>query len=256
VAKPDSTQATETLHEIESIFDRLAGWTASHPLPALAILTSVLITAAAIGGYQWWHSKREAAASAELAAIEADYLRAMGAAPGQLEIPEPANAEAAAETRREYATRLLEAAERRAPSRASVIARLRAGTLYLELGDPEAALAAWRAARDGAPRDSALAALASERLGAGLEASGDPAAAAEAYLRAGQITDFPGRVLTLGDAARCFAEAGQRERALEIYGGLSEAEKKQLPVHVSARLNELRIRSQGASAAPAEAAAP
>jgi hypothetical protein len=251
VAKPDSTQATETLHEIESIFDRSARWAAHNPVLVLAGTAAILLSAAAVGGYQTWRSHQEADASAEVAAISADYLGAMGAKPGQLDIPEPANAEAAAETRREYATRLNEAAERLAGTRAAVTARLQAGQLHAELGDQEAALAAWRAAAEAAPRGSALESLARVRLGAGLEGAGDAAGAAEAYLAAARVADFPGRILALGDAARCFADAGQNERALEVFGGLSKEEVDMLPVYVSARLTELRIRN-----APAAAAAP
>jgi tetratricopeptide (TPR) repeat protein len=176
----------------------------------------------------------------------------MGAKPGQAEIPEPANAEAAAATRREYATRLFEAADRLAGTRAGLSARLQAGTLQSELGESEAALATWRKAAEEAPSSSALAALAQARLAAGLEEAGDPAAAAEAYWRAGQIEEFPGRVPALGDAARCFAQAGQTERALQLFAGLSEEEVATLPVYVTARLTELRIRAR----ADAPAAAP
>jgi hypothetical protein len=251
VAKPDSTQATETLHEIESIFDRTARWAAENPITVLAIAGAILLLAAAYGGYRTWSTHREANASAEVAAIEADYVAAMGAKPGQLEIPEPANAEAAAATRREYATRLTEAADRLAGTRAAVTARMQAGRLRAELGEPEAALDAFRAAAEGAPRGSALEALARVRLGAALESAGDPAGAAEAYLAAGQVEAFPGRVLALGDAARSFADAGQTERALEVFRGLSEEEVQQLPDYVTARLTELGVRSRMSPAAPA-----
>jgi hypothetical protein len=256
VAKPDSTQATETLHEIESIFDRAARWSADHPLALLGVLAAILFTAAGIGGYQAWERSREAGASAELAAIESEYLQAMGAAPGQLEVPEPANAEAAAATRREYAARLLDGADRHAGSRAAVGARLRAGALLAELGDAAAAQAAWRAAAEGAPSGSALAALAQLRLATAFEDAGDFRAAAEAYLAAGQVDAFPGRVLALGDAARCFAEAGDTARALEVFGRLGEEEAAELPAHVSSRLRELAAASARAASAPASAGAP
>ena len=252
MAKPDSTQATETLHEIESVFDRAAHWAAQNPVPMLAGTAAILLLAAALGGYRTWRTQQEANASGEVAAIASDFLGAMGAKPGQLDIPEPANAEAAAATRREYATRLNEAADRLAGTRAAVTARLQAGQLHAELGEQDAALAAWRAAADAAPRGTALEALARVRLGAGLESAGDAAGAAEAYLAAGRVSDFPGRILALGDAARSFADAGQSERALEVFGGLSKEEVGKLPVYVAARLTELGLRSRaaGATAAP------
>ena len=254
MTKPESTRATETLHEIESVFDRLAEWVAQNPRIVLALLGVVLTSAAAFGGYQTWRARREAAASTEVAGIQADYRKAMGAKPGQLEIPELANAEAATATRSEYATRLQDAADRLAGTRAGLTARLEEGTLRAELGDSKAALAAWRRAAEDAPIGSPLEAIAQTRLAAGLEAGGDPAAAAEAYLSAGRIAAFPGRVLALGDAARCLAQAGQNERALEVFGGLSAEDVKQLPVYVAAQLAELRIRVRGAAPGPAPAA--
>jgi len=256
VAKPDSTQATETLHEIESIFDRLAHWTSENPALMLASTAAVLLGAAALGGFSAWNARHEAKASAEVASIQADYQRAMGAKPGQLEIPEPANAEAAAKTRREYATRLIEAADRLAGTRAAVSARLEAGTLEAELGDRDAALATWRTAADAAPRRSALEALVRTRLAAGLESAGDSVGAAEAYLAAGQVEEFPGRVLALGDAARCFADAGQDQRALALFAGLSDADKTKLPVYVTARLTELALRSKASEPGAATPKAP
>jgi predicted negative regulator of RcsB-dependent stress response len=244
VAKPDSTQATETLHEIESVFERLAHWVATNPVTVLVALGVLLSSAAGFGGYQAWSRSRETGASAEIAQIQAEYLKAMGAAPGAVDVPEPANAEAAAATRREFAARFREAAERRSGTAAGVTAWLQAGDLLDAVGDPEGAIGAWRAAAETASGGSALEALARTRIAAGLEAKGDAAGAAVEYLAAGQSPDFPGRILALGDAARCFADAGQTERALEVYGGMDAEEQRQLPPHVAARLAELRVRSE------------
>lgn len=254
MAKPDSTSATETLHEIESVFDRAAAWASHNPVSVLAVLAAILVGAAAVGGYRAWRADREAKASAEVAALETEYLRAMGAEPGRIQIPELANEAAAAETRREYAVRLSDASERLSGTRAGVTARMRAGQLRAELGEPDAALADWRAAADAAPDGSALEALARTRVGAGLEAGGDAAAAAEEYAAAGRVAGFPGRVLALADAARCFADAGQTERALEIFRGFTDEEIQQLPVHVAARLRELAIRQTSPPAAAATGA--
>jgi predicted negative regulator of RcsB-dependent stress response len=244
VAKPDSTQATETLHEIESVFEHVAHWVATNPVTVLVALGVVLAGAAGIGGYQAWSKSREAEASAEIAEIQADYRKAMGAAPGALDIPEPANAEAAAATRREFATRFREAAERRSGTTAAVTAWLQVGDLLEDVGDRDGSVAAWRDATERAPGGSALQALARTKLAAGLEAAGDSAGAAAEYLAAGQTADFPGRILALGEAARCFADAGQSERALEVFAGIEAEEARQLPPHVTARLAELRVRTQ------------
>jgi predicted negative regulator of RcsB-dependent stress response len=244
VAKPDSTQATEALHELESIFEHVAHWVATNPVTVLVMLGVVLAGAAGIGGYQAWSKSREGEASAEIAEIQAEYLKAMGAPPGALDVPEPANAEAAAATRREFATRFREAGERRTGTAAAVTAWLQTGDLLEDVGDRDGAIAAWRTAAEGAASGSALQALARTKLASGLEAAGDSAGAAAEYLAAGQTPDFPGRILALGEAARCFADAGQTERALEVFGGIEAEDARQLPPHVAARLAELRVRTQ------------
>ena len=60
MAKPDSKQATETLHEIESIFDRMARWATDNPVLLLGIIGGLLVGAASIGGFRAWQADREA----------------------------------------------------------------------------------------------------------------------------------------------------------------------------------------------------
>lgn len=243
MAKPDSKQAIETLHEIESVFDRMAQWATANPITLLLVIGCLLATAAGIGGFQAWRANQEAGAAAEIAEIRTEFRAAMGAPPGALEIPEPANAEAAAATRREFVTRFQEAAERHSGSAASVTAWLEVGRLHDALGDAEAAMAAERAAIEEASADSVLRALAQSQLAGSLERAGDPAGAAEAYLAAGEIEAFPARALALGNAARCFADAGLPERAVEVFGRLSEEDAARIPPHVAARMAELRART-------------
>jgi tetratricopeptide (TPR) repeat protein len=240
VAKPDSKPATETLHEIESVFDRMAQWATANPVAVLVVLGTLLGGAAAIGGVRAWQGSQEADAAAEIAEIHSEFRTAMGAPRGALEIPEPANAEAAAATRTEFATRFREAAERRSGTAASVTAWLEAGRLSEALGDLEAATAARRAAIDEAPAASTLQALARTQLAASLERAGDPGGAAAEYLAAGQVEEFPAQVLALGDAARCFADAGENARAIEIFEQLDEEEAAKIPPHVAARMAELQ----------------
>jgi hypothetical protein len=52
-----------------------------------------------LGGLRAWRADREAEASAEVATIASEYVTAMGGKPGVAEVPEPANAEAAAAMR-------------------------------------------------------------------------------------------------------------------------------------------------------------
>jgi tetratricopeptide (TPR) repeat protein len=239
VAKPDSRQATETLHEIESIFDRMAQWATTNPITVLSVIGAALVIAAGIGGLRAWEANREADASAEIAAIQTEYRTAMGAPPGAVDIPEPANAEAAAAARTEFATRFEEAAARRSGTAASVTAWLEAARLQEQLGNAEAALAARRAAIEEAPGGSVLRALAHTQLAGSLERAGDPAAAAAEYLAAGQIEEYPARALALGDAARSFADAGDTASALETWALIAEEDVARIPPHVAARMAEL-----------------
>jgi tetratricopeptide (TPR) repeat protein len=245
VAKPDSKQATETLQEIESVFDRMAQWASANPIMVLIVLGTLLGGAATIGGVRAWQANQESKASAEIAEIQTEFRAAMGAPRGSLEIPEPANAEAAVATRTEFAARFRDAAERRSGTAASVSAWLEAGRLSEALGDADAATDARRAAIDEAPAGSALRALAHTQLAGSLERADDPAAAAAEYLAAGQVGDFPARALALGNAARCFADAGETARAIETFEQLDEEDAAKIPPHISARLAELRATAGG-----------
>jgi thioredoxin-like negative regulator of GroEL len=62
---------------------------------------------------------------------------------------------------------------------------------------------------------------------------------------AGEIEEMPTRYQALGDAARCFAEAGDVKRALAIFERIeTEAPDAALPAHTKARLLELRAASR------------
>jgi hypothetical protein len=65
---------------------------------------------------------------------------------------------------------------------------------------------------------------------------------------------MPTRFQALGDAARCFAEAGDAERAVAIFARIeSEGADAVLPAHTKARLLELRAASRrGAEETPRE----
>jgi tetratricopeptide (TPR) repeat protein len=116
-------------------------------------------------------------------------------------------------------------------------------------GDAAGAFAARELAATSAPHGSGAAAIAWSRYGVALEAKGKLEAAAEAFGRAGEI-DSPGQVLALADAARCWAQAGQRERALSAYARAEKLGADAIPQHVKQRLLELR--AQGAAAAAGE----
>ena len=91
--RSDSRQATETLQEIESVFDRLARWVASNPRQVLGLLVAILLVAASLSLWDWARDRRETRASAAVARVQVAYLSAMGAPPGSFEVVEPANPE-------------------------------------------------------------------------------------------------------------------------------------------------------------------
>ncbi|MBW2243444.1 MAG: tetratricopeptide repeat protein [Deltaproteobacteria bacterium] len=248
--RPDSKQATETLEEIESLFDRLADWVSANPRIVMGVLAGILGLAGVIGLSQSLSLRSEQKGSEDLSAIYADYLSAMGATPGALEVEEPANPEIGKRTRTEYAAKLLASADDHGGTRAAVGARIQAGVLQAENGELEAALASWREAADAAPSSSSLHGLALLRLASGLEQNDDFPGAAAAYAEAGDNPKFPARFLALASAARCWLEAGDEDQALVLYGKLEAADPPagSVPEHVQTRLEELKMRSgEGAS---------
>ncbi len=73
------------------------------------------------------------------------------------------------------------------------------------------------------------------------EERGDWTEAAAAHEAAGAVSEFPLRYWALAEAARCYAQAGQAERALALYERVAlEAPDLALPDHLRAQFRELR----------------
>ena len=215
--KKSSSTAGEALREIEESGDRLADWAAEHAVLILGGIAAVLILAAAIGVYVQHASDLRDRAADELALATSQYRLAMGADPaGGSPIPEPANPELAARTRTEFAERFVELAREFPGTAAGAVAWLEAGKLQAELGELEEATRSFVAARDAAG-PLAIAALASTRIAGLAEDRGEPAAAAEAYESAAGVEAYPLRAEALTEAARCWAEAGESDRALAAF---------------------------------------
>ena len=239
--RKDSRQASETLQEIESVFDRVAYWVARNPRQVLGLLGAILVLAASLGIWEWAQHRRETRASAAVARVQTAYLSAMGAAPGSFEVVEPANPETGRQIREEFITRFLEAADEHEGAAAGVSARMEAAALQDQAGHHDAALESWRRAADEARGGGALEGLALVRLGRALESRSRWEEAGAAYEKAGGNQDLPTRFQALADAARCLAEAGDVDRALEIFERIeNEAPETELPAHTRARLLELR----------------
>ena len=252
--RSDSRQASETLQEIESVFDRLARWAVENPRHVLAILGAILVVSASLGVWEWARDRRETGASAELGRVQAAYLTAMGAPPGSFEVVEPANPETGRKVRSEFVGRFIEVADKHRGTASGVSARMEAAALQDQLGEGEAALASWRLGADEARDGSALQGLALVRLARALESRSRWEEAGAAHEKAGGIEEMPTRFQALGDAARCFAEAGDAARAVATFARIeSEGADEALPAHTRARLLELRAASRrGAEETPRE----
>ena len=252
--RSDSRQATETLQEIESVFDRLARWVATNPRQVLGLLVAILLMAASLSLWNWAQERRETHASAAVARVQAAYLSAMGASPGSFEVVEPANPETGRQVRREFVVQFVEVADEHAGTASAVAARMEAAALQDQAGDQAAALESWRTAADEADGGSALEGLVLVRLARALESRSRWEEAGIAHEEAGEIEELPTRFQALGDAARCFAEAGDVERALAIFERIeAEAPEAALPAHTKARLLELRAATRpGAAELPGE----
>jgi tetratricopeptide (TPR) repeat protein len=233
--------AADPIDGLNAQVDHLAGWVARHRRVALGGAAVVLLAAAGWGVWETVSTRRELRASAALSRAQAEFRQAMGAAPDAREVTEPANPELATRARRDSAASLLAIAEEHPGTRAGVVARLLAGNRLWELGEAQPALDAWEAARRAASSRSPLRALVLLRLAEAHEAQGRFAEAAAAFEEAGGIEAYPLRYTALGDAARCFAEAGDVPRALALFDRIeSEAPETILPDHVRTRLRELR----------------
>jgi len=241
--RPDSKQATETLEEIDGVFDKIADWVSDNPPIVLGVLGVILGLAAILGFAQSWSARSANSASEAVSAIEAGYRDAMGARPQDVVAPEPANPETGKAVRSDYAAQFLAAGEEHDGTRAAVTARILAGVLLEANGDLAGAVDAWSLAAEEAPAGP-LRGLAQLRLAEGLERQEAWSAAAEAYGSAGANEAFPGRYLALAQSARSWIRAGDEVKALEVFADLeaSDAPDGVVPAHVRAQLEELKAR--------------
>ncbi|HEU4431469.1 MAG TPA: hypothetical protein VFT98_22100 [Myxococcota bacterium] len=229
----------ELVENIDSVFERVAAWVAGHPQLVLIGLGALIAIAAAAGVATAVRGRGEQAAQAAVAAIHDDYLAAMGATPGALDVPEPANPEIGESARSEFSAKLLAAAEAHDHSVAAVSARLEAAEMLEKNGDAEAAFAARKLAAERASRGAGASAIALSRYAVALEVKGDLEGAAKAFEKAAEI-ESPAQALALADAARCQALLGNRDAALALYARAEKLGVDDVPVHVKQRLTELR----------------
>ncbi|HEY5657865.1 MAG TPA: hypothetical protein VIY27_08750 [Myxococcota bacterium] len=232
MSRKSQSGATDAFEEIQSGADRLAEWTQGHLMLVVGTLVVVL---GVVGAFQLsltLGERRENAASSALAAVQADYLDAMGAQPGSLEVPELANPEAARQIHADFAERFEEVADAHSGTVSGALARLEAGNQLVEAGAPQRAQEVWQELLAQAPRKDSLRGLILQRLANADEDAGRWREAGARHEEASALSGFPLRHWALADAARCFAAAGDKERALALYDQLqSVAPELQLPEH-------------------------
>jgi tetratricopeptide (TPR) repeat protein len=231
----------DTLEELQSLGDRLARWMAGNPALILGTALGILVIAGGYGTVSSLRARSLDKASAALAHVEAGYREAMGAAPDAIEIAEPANPETARAARAEYLARYREVAETHQGEAVGALAWIQVGNLEASLGDREKAIQTWSSAAEGLSAGDPARAMLLLRVAAAYEEGDSWSQAGEAYEAASQIQSFPLRHRALADAARCYADAGDEDRAIQAFERLeAEGAELRIPAHIQQRLRELR----------------
>jgi tetratricopeptide (TPR) repeat protein len=228
------------LEELESAADRLGEWLQTH---LVAVGAGVLGLLAVVGIGAWIVSARDSAerdASNALAQVRSDYLSAMGAAPGAVDVPELANPTAASEIRAEYEKRYAAVAAEHAGTVAATLAVVEQAELVSAAGRADEAIGLLEQAIPKAPQ-TAVRGLVIQRLAQRLEAAGRWADAAERHEAASKLDDYPLHQWALVDAARCRALAGDAAAARALYDRL-EKEAPDFPLTDDQRAQRLELR--------------
>jgi len=240
--QPDS--AAQTLEAIESTGDRLVQWISDNPTPILGAAIAILVVAGVVGLTRESFQSGSSESATALARVQGDYQIAMGATPGAIEIPEPANPETARRIRAETIAAYEVVAKDFPGTTAGALALLEAGKLEQDLGNTDAAVQIFERALQAVDPRNTIRALVLSRLASVHELAGHFAEAGAAYEQAGEIDGYPLRFDALADAARTYAQAGYRERALAVYEQIRvEAPDFRIAPYIQARLDELANQS-------------
>lgn len=236
-----SGNATDTIAEIEGIVERGAAWVGENLVVVAILLLALLASAAGVGMYLSSRTAGAEAGSDALDNVRNAYLKAMGASPGAIEVPELANPTAAAAIRAEYLTKFGEIADNYPGTVAGVLARLEQGNLAEADGELDNSIEIWRQTLAGLSGNPKLEAVVYQRIGQAYEDADQWVEAAEAHEAASAIEINPLRYFAMADAARCYAHAGETARAKVLAERLQlEAPTLQLPGQLSASMRELR----------------
>jgi len=244
--KRGAADPMDAIAEIESRGEKIIEWVGDNARVVLGVAGGLVLVAAIVGYASSRTEKRENAAARAYEEARSEYLRAMGATPGALTAPELANPAAAERIREEFGERFATVAAEPPQTASGVLASVEQGDLVAQAGDAEAARAIWSAALQGVPETVGVAGVLHQRIGRSLEGPGSWESAAEAHAAAAAIDAYPFRYIAMADAARCYAEADDAAKALELYARIeAEAPELQLPDDLRIRLKELRAAQSG-----------
>ncbi len=231
----------DLIEELESAADKMAGWIGRNAVLVGGTLLAVLGLAAGIGGYRSWSRANEEQASEALDQARSAYLQALGATPGSLEEPELANPAAALAIREEYLPKYQAVADEHEGTVAGTLALFEVAALLEAMDRADETGAVWAQALDQTTRNPRLEGLLHQRVAEAHERSEAWAEAAAAHERAGRLRGYPLRSWALVDAARCYAAAGDPERALGLYQQVeTEDPDLALPPHIRGQIRELQ----------------
>jgi len=242
VAKQKHTP--DIIEGFESGADRLARWIGEHAFLAGGLVFAVLALAGGWGAFTSLQKSREAKASLALEQIRGDYLRDMGAAPGDIELPELANPATADRIREAYVEKFQAVADENRGSVAGTLALFEVAVILDALGREEQIQAVWSSALAASAGNDRLAGLLLQRIGESYESRGSWSDAAESHQAAAELKQYPLRYWALLDAARCLVAAGSTQQGLTLYRRVQQ-ESPELPVpdHLRLQFRELEAAS-------------
>lgn len=231
--------AARALGEIERESDRIAEWIDENQMMLVGIVGAILVVAAIVGFATSGRESAREEAAASLAELQADYRVAMGAAPTAFEVAEPANPATALAVRTEYVDLFGQLAEENQGNTVGALAALDQSRIMQALGRSAEALATIDAAiAEGSGGARAQAYLQAARASQ-LEADARWADAAGAW-EAAAAGDESLAAEWLASAARCWAEAGDRDKALAAWARFESLDSPvTIPPYVRARMEEL-----------------
>ena len=242
MARRDQGSAAEVLGELESAADRLGEWLQTHVVAVSGAILGLLL-AAGIGAWiVSWRAGVEEEASSALAQTRSEYLTAMGAEPGSIEVPELANPAAATQIRADYEKRYAQVATDHAGTVAGALATVEQAGLADADGRSDEAISLLEQALKQAPQKDEVRGLIEQRLAQRFEAAGRWAEAADRHEAASKRKEYPLHGWAIADAARCRAMAGDTAAARALYDRLDQ-EAPDLALSDTQRAQRLELRA-------------